>query len=415
MIVINIIQALLLIPIGFFIFYLAALTMLALRRKEKQSFPSNRTRRFAVVVPAHDEALVIETTLKSLRGLDYPREQFDVVVVADNCNDETAALALESGAVVYERTEPQLRGKGYALRWCFDRLLNHRPGYDAFIVIDADSVVSKNFLAVMNHYLESGARVIQCADFADAGSQSWIAEVIGLSFLLYNFVRPLGRSVIGCSAGLRGNGMCFASEVLTEVPWSSFSLNEDLEYGLELLLKGVSVRFAPEAQVFAKMPQNEGNARSQRVRWEAGRFPIMRRYGLKLVGAAFSSRSFKLFDAFVDLMTPSLVNMLAIASGMFALNLLMVFVGGQSAIAFMILWMGVLALGVIHVTVGIVAAKAKVSTLLSLLHVPRYFLWKLKLYIGLGRSGTDSGGWIRTTREAPGRDLQQKRSFDKNK
>ena len=133
-----------------------------------------------------------------------------------------------------------------------------------------------------------------------------------LSFLLYNFVRPLGRAVLGCSAGLKGNGMCFTAELLTEFPWSSFSLNEDVEYGLELLLKGVTVQFAPEAKLFAKMPHNVENARSQRVRWEAGRFPVIWKYSLKLLTAAFSRHSFKLFDAFVELMTPSLVNMLAV-------------------------------------------------------------------------------------------------------
>lgn len=151
MIVITAIQAVLLFIIGFFVLYLAMLTVLALTQKEKTSFPASRTRKFAVVVPAHNEALVIESTLKSLLSLDYPEDRFEIVVVADNCNDETAALAAVPGVTVYERNDPHLCGKGYALRWCFDRLLNQQRGYEAVVVIDADSTVSNNFLTIINH------------------------------------------------------------------------------------------------------------------------------------------------------------------------------------------------------------------------------------------------------------------------
>jgi 1,2-diacylglycerol 3-beta-glucosyltransferase len=399
--------------IGFFVVYLGMLTVLALTQKERRSFPSRLNRRFAFVVPAHNEAVVIKTTIKSLFSVAYPRDRFDVVVVADNCDDPTAAMAKELGAIVHERHDLKLRGKGYALRWCFDRLLTGKNVYDAIVVVDADSVVSENFLEVMNHYLDSGSKVIQGSDLADSGSQGWSAEMIRLSFLLYNFVRPLGRSALGCSAGLKGNGMCFDVEVLSTVPWSSFSLNEDLEYGLELLLRGYSVRFAPEAKVLAKMPQDAENAQSQRVRWETGRFPVIRKYSLKLIAAAFRNFSFSLFDAFVELVTPSLVNMFLIASGMFALNLAMAILDFDYAMTFTFLWLVVLGIGFVHVSLGSVVAKAEKSTLLSLLQFPRYVVWKLKLYFGWGRSGRRTGQWVRTTREAHPRDSQLRRPRNK--
>ena len=410
LILVDLIQMVFLIVIGFFLLYLAVLTLASFFRKEEVDFRTQRHRRFAIVVPAHDEALVIEATLLSLFAIEYPTDQYDVIVIADNCGDETAALSAKLGATVFQRNVPSLRGKGHALRWSFDLLLNHPREYEAIVVIDADSVVSKNFLTVMNHYMESGARAIQCSDLADPGSQGWSAEMIRLSFLLNNFVRPLGRSAIGCSVGLKGNGMCFAAEVVTSIPWSSFSLNEDLEYGLELVLRGVTVQFAPEAKLLAKMPQNEEDARSQRVRWEVGRFPIIKKYGHKLVTAALRNRSLELFDSFVELTTPSLVNMIAIASGFVALDISMSLIGIEGATTFILLWMGVLCLGVTHVTLGFIAARAEASAFLSLLHVPKYFLWKLKLYIGLGRSKDGRERWIRTRREVSPRDLGRKRS-----
>jgi len=244
-----------------------------------------------------------------------------------------------------------------------------------------------------------GARVIQSSDLADSGSRGWSAEMIRLSFLLYNFVRPLGRSAIGCSAGLKGNGMCFAREVLESVPWASFSLNEDLEYGLELLLRDFSVRFAPEAKALAKMPQDAHNAQSQRVRWETGRFPVIRKFSGRLFAAALEKRSYRLFDAFVELVTPSLVNIVLLASGMFALNVMLALLNVGYATLFAVFWFAVLGIGFLHISLGSFVAKAEASTLLSLLHLPRYMLWKLRLYLGWRPAGKQSNQWIRTTRE----------------
>ena len=154
---ISFLQILLLGAAGFFIVYLTALSILALFARERRTISGPRQRRFAVVVPAHNEELSIARTLESLLSIDYPQDSYDVIVVADNCTDATAAIARAAGAKVYERSDITLRGKGYALRWCFDAILNQQPSYDGIVVIDADSVASVNFLSVMNFYLDRGA------------------------------------------------------------------------------------------------------------------------------------------------------------------------------------------------------------------------------------------------------------------
>lgn len=393
------IEIVLLIIFGFLLLYLALLSILALTARKPFPMTASRYRQLAVIVPAHDEELSIENTLKSLFAVDYPRDCFDVIVIADNCADRTGEIARNRGAVVYERQNHTFRGKGYALQWCFDLLLSGRCTYDGIVVVDADSIVSSNFLSVMNFYLENGAQAIQCSDMVKPRPGAWSAEVTRVGFTLYNYVRPLGRRVIGCSAGLRGNGMCFAADTLRRVPWQAYSLTEDLEYGLVLLLSGISVVFAPEATVHATMPQSADNAESQRARWETGRFPIIRRYAGRLLGTSIRRASFRAFDAFIDLVTPPFVNLLASVTVLLLVNFFLWRLGIEKTAWFTGLWLIPLALCVVHVFVGLYSARADESMYKALLYSPRYALWKLRLYVKLLYRG-QAKNWIRTTRES---------------
>jgi len=387
-----------LVLVGFFLLYLAGLSLLAVASRRQKVTGQTHLSRFAVCVPAHNEEGTIEGTLRSLLAIDYPKASFDVIVIADNCTDRTAEVAGTLGAEAFLRNDPLRKGKGYALRWCIDLLLARRPGYDALVVVDADSTLSTNFLTVMNSYLAKGARVIQSSDMVDPHPGAWSVEVTRIGFTLYNLVRPLGRRVIGCSAGLRGNGMCFSSDVFAAVPWDAYSINEDLEYGLQLLLNGVPVVFAPEARVLAAMPQDPRNAQSQRARWETGRYQIVRKYSWPLLRASIKQRSFKLFDAFVDLVTPPLINLLAAACLMFCVSTVLWAFGVTGMGLYSILWFLVIGLGVFHMIVGLFAADGDRSLYVAIVHVPRYMVWKMMLYLGLIRR-RDSKGWVRTTRE----------------
>ncbi len=384
--------------IGFPLLYLAALSILALFAKERSTFPAAREHRFAVVVPAHDEELSIERTVRNLLSIRYPREAFEIVVIADNCSDRTAPLARALGATVHERSHPTERSKGYALRWAFDRLLGSRPGFDAFVVIDADSVVAENFLTVMNFYLDHGAQAIQCSDLVAPQPDSWSAEITRLGFTLYNYVRPMARKLFGGSAGIRGNGMCFAASTLRTVPWSTYSLNEDLEYGLVLLLHGIKVVFAPEAKVLATMPARADDARSQRERWESGRFPVIRMYSSKLILHSVRRHSFAAFDAWIDLMTPAFVNLFGAAGLLFALHILLWLLVGNALVWYLDLWGIIVLAGLGHVILGLVAAHADGGLFRAFWYIPRYAFWKLLLYMKIIRRGSQAD-WIRTARD----------------
>jgi 1,2-diacylglycerol 3-beta-glucosyltransferase len=396
--ILLIIEIMLLGIAGFFLGYLCILSTLALftRKLEIRQIP--RTRRFAVVIPAHNEETVIEKTVESVRSVDYPPERYDIIVIADNCADRTADIARDHDATVYERAHQTQRGKGYALRWCFDILLSQKPGYDAYVVVDADTVVSKNFLAVMDEYLGKGSKAIQSSDMVTPNADAWNSEVTRLGFTLYNYVRPLGRKLVHCPAGIRGNGMCFSSEVLRGIPWNTYSLNEDLEYGLHLLLNDITVDFAPEAIVWATMPSQARHAESQRARWEGGRYPIIRSYGFTLLAGSLKRMSFRYFDTFVDLITPPFVNLFGFAVLLVLCNLFFVWLGVASAGSYLVVSLLVVLCGLLHVVLGLFAARADAGLYKAFLYLPRYVLWKLYLYSKLLKRGW-SREWIRTTRD----------------
>jgi 1,2-diacylglycerol 3-beta-glucosyltransferase len=393
------IQIFMLAVFGFLLAYLAGLSILALFARWPKTISVSRNRRMAVIIPAHNEEFTIAPTVRSFQAVDYPVEDFAIIVVADNCTDRTADVAHSLGAEVHRRTSMEQRGKGYALRWILDKLLADSRGFEGYLVVDADSVVSRNILQRINGYLEKGSEVIQCSDIVRAEPGAWSAEITRIGFTLYNIVRPLGRSVLGGSAGLRGNGMAFSAELLRRIPWHAYSLAEDLEFGLHLLLHGARITFLPEVQVVATMPRNPSIAESQRTRWEGGRLPVIRRYTPMLLAAALRQRSPLLLDAWIDLVTPPLINLMVMVTFCGLLTTGLALVGMHHMSLFAILWGIVWLLGLVHMFVGLYAARADTGQYRALLYVPRYALWKMALYLRITQKG-QTREWIRTGRES---------------
>lgn len=394
----SIIEVILASTLGFFLLYLLLLSILALFVPVRELFRSQLNRKFACVIPAHNEERNIAKTVSSLRSVEYPRGLFHVIVIADNCTDDTASVAWHAGAMVLERSDMVKRGKGQALQWAFDQLLKSPVQYEGFVVIDADSVVSKNFLQVMNWYLEQGYGSIQSADLVAPNPGAWSSEVSRISLTLYNYVRPLGRKLLKCSAGLRGNGMCFSAETLRNVPWQAHSLTEDLEYGLILLERGISTIFAPETRVLATMPAKSKNAESQRTRWEGGRLPIVKKYTPVLLASAVKEWSWKKADALIDLLTPAFVNMVAVVLIVLSTKYVGENIFGVRTDISMQVWGVLFFISVLYVLIGLVAAKADFAMCKAILYFPIYLLWKIRLYSKLLLSGITKE-WIRTARE----------------
>jgi len=247
--------------------YLLAATLLSARLAVPP--PSSRTLRFDVIVPAHNEIAVIERTVASLRKIDWPRDRFRVVVVADNCNDGTAAAARSAGAEVLERHDSMLRGKGYALEFAF--LSSRARGVaSAVVVVDADAEVSANLLEAFAARIERGAQAVQAHYGVLNPGASWRTRLMTIAKGAFHIVRSRARERLRLSCGVRGNGWCVTHALLQRVPYHAFSLTEDLEYGIDIGLAGCRVEYADEAHSNAEMVSGEQLARTQRQRWEAG-------------------------------------------------------------------------------------------------------------------------------------------------
>jgi cellulose synthase/poly-beta-1,6-N-acetylglucosamine synthase-like glycosyltransferase len=291
---------------GFIATYVGVLTLFSFLRAPQPRAPGpGRARtRFVVLVPAHDEAANIAATVRSLLAVDYPRESFRVLVVADNCTDATAANAAEAGAEVLVRTDPSRRSKGYALAFAFARL---QPdlSIDAVVVVDADSRASRNLLRSIDACLAEGDLAVQVRYGVQNPMASWRTRIQALSFGMFHDVRSLGRERLGLSCGLRGNGMCFTRAALQRVPYRAHGLVEDVEHGIALALAGIRVRYLHDAAVLGDMPVGEAAARSQRIRWEGGRMQLLVRVP-SLLEATLRQRSAMLLDIALDLAVPPL-------------------------------------------------------------------------------------------------------------
>lgn len=392
-------DAIVLAPFLFFSAYLTLLTLLAMiHRPRKFEGNEGKKRRFAVLVPAHNEELVIDTTVNSLKEMDYPAGLFDVIVIADNCTDKTAEIARGLGATVMERFDAEKRGKGHALRWCLDQIIHLEKHYEGFSIVDADSVVSANFLTVMNAYLEDGAECIQSSDMVIPQPGHWSPEMTRVAFILHNHVRPLGRKVIGCSSGLNGNGMCFSRRLIENSPWDAYSRVEDLEHSIQLTLERVKIQFAPEAVVRAIMPTDPRNAETQRKRWEIGRFPLFRKYTGRLLREAIKHRSLMIADMLIDLVTPAFVNMFVVTTAGLVVNFVAILLGANWLGYVAALWGIALLLEFFHVIAGLLVARADRGAYLALLNFPRFAIWKGVIYVKTLLGGDDKG-WVRTERE----------------
>ncbi len=374
--------------------YLATLALLSRANSTARSAAAPRIR-FEVIVPAHDEERGIAATVASLLAAQYPPELRRVVVVADNCTDRTAVRATEAGAVVVERNDPARRGKGYALAHAFERVLREGRA-DAVVVVDADTTVGSNLLQVLDARLQAGARAVQVHYGVANRQASWRTRLMHIAFTLFHDVRSRARERFGASAGLRGNGMAFPLVTLHEVPYDAFSLVEDVEYGIRLGLAGHRVQYAGEAQVLGEMVSSERGSRSQRQRWEGGRWALARRQARQLLGEALRRRSVVLLDLAADLLVPPLTYVALAAVGGAGASAVWVALG-HGAWWSLAPWCVALAGLAVYIIRGVWLSGTGMRGILDLLWVPVYLVWKLTL--ARRASSAHEREWVRTTRE----------------
>jgi 1,2-diacylglycerol 3-beta-glucosyltransferase len=380
------------IPATFSCAYLMLLTLLSWKLPSPGR--SSRQLCFDLIVPAHNEEDGIIRTVSSLQAIDWPAERFRVVVVADNCCDATADVARKAGAHVLERQDATRRGKGYALAHAFAS--SAQDGFaSAVVVIDADAEVSSNLLEAFAARIERGAKAVQAHYGILNPWSSWRTQLITIAKGAFHVVRSRARERLALSCGIRGNGWCVTHALLREIPYRYYSLTEDVEYGIALGLAGYRVEYASEASADADMASSEKTARSQRQRWEKGRFLLVRSSTAGLLVAAVRRRSLLCLDLAFDLIVPPLsyvaVNVAVLGLAAFILRLWI------PSATFWIFWTaGCAGALLIHVLRGWQLSGMGIRGLAAFAHVPGFILWRIWLLLGLK---TKSAEWVRTERE----------------
>jgi cellulose synthase/poly-beta-1,6-N-acetylglucosamine synthase-like glycosyltransferase len=350
---------------------------------------------FALLIPAHNEELILSTLLESLAQLTYPRERYKVYVIADNCTDKTAEIARQfEGVQAYERFNQEKRGKGYALNWMWQQLAESQQVYDAYVVLDADSVVIPTFLEALDKELQRGAKVLQASNTVLNVTEAPSTALRWVALTLMNHVRPLGRNGLGCSSTLTGNGMCLSHDILQRYPWRAFGTAEDYQYYLMLVQHGERVVYVPEAVVRSQMPVTFQQMRTQDVRWEGGGGLQESQWQLawRLLVAGLRYRCLVRLEAIAELLTPPLSLLVSSCVLTFVAALLL-----WSPIG--ILLGLLLVVGIIYyVATALYLLQAPAAVYKALLHAPGFVLWKLWVFFVLKRSRKRTNEWVRTAR-----------------
>lgn len=298
------------------------------RLKDKKEY--SPIKRFAFIVAAHNEDVVIQDIVNSLKNVEYPKDMYDVFVIADNCTDNTAIKARQAGASVYERFNKDQKGKGYALEWMFDNIFNMKKKYDSIVILDADNLVSKNFLKVMNNKLCEGYKVVQGYLDSKNPNDSWITGSYSIAFWTSNRMFQLSRNNIGLSNQLGGTGFCIDTDILRTLGWGATCLTEDLEFTCKLVLNDCKVGWAHDAVIYDEKPLNLKQSWAQRKRWMQGFADVSSRYFFKLLKKGIKEFNWVALDCALYSIQPIITILLGIAM---VLNLVNYFVMAPELIA----------------------------------------------------------------------------------
>ena len=312
--------------------YIPAVLWLRRRRAALPAAPASN--HYAILICARNEAAVIGDLLASLRAQTYPRELLTVYVLADNCTDDTSAIARSAGATVYERFNNVQVGKGYALQTLLGHLEQDYPaGFDGYIVFDADNILDPGYIAAMNRTFSQGYDIVTSYRNSKNYGDNWISAGYALWFLRESRYLNHARSLLGTSCAVSGTGFLFSRAVLEETgPWPFHLLTEDIQFSVHEILQGRKVAFAPDAVLYDEQPTTFRQSWRQRMRWSQGYLQVFRDYGARLLRGIFRG-SFSCFDmsmairpAFVLSTVSILVNLtLGVVGALAGDNLLVAF------------------------------------------------------------------------------------------
>lgn len=358
----------------------------------RPALSSGRARSVAIVMPANDEASIITATLAALRS-QLPAG-FRVIVVADNCTDDTAALAAAAGAEVLRRDDPARRGKGYALAHARDHLAVPGSGSapDLVIVLDADCTIDRASLEALATGPQD--RPLQAVYLLEADrAAAPMVQVSNFAFAIKNLVRQRGLERLAGRVLLTGTGMAFPWPIYRDAPLATADIVEDLALGLELARRGTPPRLAAGATVWSAASSTEGTMK-QRTRWEGGFIATSRTHALPAIAAGLRRLDPRALWAGLSLAVPPLTLLLMLDMVALAVT------GGLAALGASP-WPATtlaacLAAGLVMLVLAWATAGRPFLSGAAAARLPLYVLWKVPLYLRLLTARPT--GWLRPGR-----------------
>jgi len=348
--------------------------------------------RVAVLVPAHNEKAVIASTLCSITS--QLRKEDRLLVVADNCTDNTANLAREAGAFVIEREDKDKRGKGYALDFGLQFLANDTPP-EIVIIIDADCQLSAGCLDILARQVEIEGRPVQALYLMNAPENKSITQTIAeFAWVVKNQVRPLGLKRLGLGCQLMGTGMAFPWELIRQADLAHGNMVEDMKLGVDLAIQGFSPSFCPKAIVTSDFPVSSEITDEQRKRWEHGHLSTIISETPRLLKTALKLRDYSLLSMALDLSIPPLSVLGLVLIGMFSLSIaLAFFTGNMIPFTLMTSLIGMFTFAVFSAWYSF---GRKIVAFKTLCGVPFYILRKIPLYLSFLVKRQQE--WVKTER-----------------
>ena len=283
--------------------YFAITGIIGLLKRNKIHYKhSKKYARFAILIPARNESLVIGELLDSLNSLNYSKDKYSIYVIPNNCTDNTKDIVKEKNANIIDCTV-KTKTKGDVLKFAFDSLKKDKK-IDAYVIFDADNVVHPDFLKHMNDCYQEGYHVAEGFRDAKNPQDNWISGSYTLYYLLQNVFYNYTRMPLGGSASINGTGFMVQKKLIDKYGFETHTLTEDMEFTGLCALRGEKIAFVEDAITYDEYPNKFIPSWNQRKRWSAGILECMRLYSKKLFKNAFKNKSLHSFDISLTYICP---------------------------------------------------------------------------------------------------------------
>lgn len=274
------------------------------KRKQPNTKYNQPETKFAVIIPACNEEKVIVDTINLLKKLNYPNELYDIVIIADNCTDLTPSKAMSAGAIVLERNNDKEKSKAFALKWFFELDFLENGKYDAFCIVDADTILDKNFLNEVDREMVKGYSIVNGRSGSINPYDSFTGSFMTLLLSIQNRIWLLPQSNNDRSGFFAGTGVCIKVKCLREIGWNIHTLVEDAEFGIQAVLNGGFIKYCDHARFYVEQVGKFSQLWKQQRRWRTGHISCLKLYGRKLIKEVFKEKNKNAIAPLILVMIP---------------------------------------------------------------------------------------------------------------